>query len=155
MSADSDSSLIKSFSMVLGGLVLFTACIMFLATVVAPPADYSNDNMLAESTLKRIAPVGQLRTADSVEEGTGEPAVAAAPKTAEELYSGACAACHDSGVAGAPKKGDDAEWTKRAESGIDALVASVVSGKGAMPPKGGSAYTQEDIQSIVELLLGQ
>lgn len=155
MSADSDSSLIKSFIVVLGGLVVFTVCIMFLAKVVAPPADYSNDSMLTESTQKRIEPVGQLRTADSVAEGSGEVAVAAAPKSAQELYDGICASCHATGVAGAPKVDDTAEWAKRGGAGVDALVATVVSGKGAMPPKGGSTYSEEEIKSVVELLLGQ
>ncbi len=154
MSADSDSSLIKSFIVVLGGLVIFTVCIMFLAQVVAPSADYSNDSMLTESTQKRIAPVGQLRTADSAEAAGGE-VVAAAPKSAQELYDGICASCHATGVAEAPKKDDAAEWAKRGEAGVDALVATVVSGKGAMPPNGGSAYTEDEIKSVVGLLLGQ
>lgn len=155
MSADSDSSLIKSFTFVLGGLVVFTVCIMFLATVVAPPADYSNDSMLVESTQKRIEPVGQLRTADSVAEGGDEVAVASAPKSAQELYDGVCASCHATGVADAPKVDDAAEWAKRGEAGVDTLVATVISGKGAMPPKGGSAYSEDEIKLVVELLLGQ
>ena len=155
MSADSDSGLIKSFIIVLGGLVIFTVCIMFLATVIAPAEDYSKDSMLTESTQKRIEPVGKLRTADSAPEEGAAPAVAVAPKSAEELYNGICASCHATGVADAPKKDDAAEWEKRGASGVDALVATVVSGKGAMPPKGGSAYTEEEIKSVVELLLGQ
>ena len=152
MSADSDSGLIKSFIVVLGGLVLFTACIMFLARVIAPPAAY-DDKLVKESLQKRIEPVGQVRTsADAAE--PAEAAVAAAPKTAKELYDGICASCHATGVAGAPKVDDAAEWAKRGEVGVDTLVATVISGKGAMPPKGGSTYSEDEIRSVVQMLLG-
>lgn len=52
-------------------------------------------------------------------------------------FSKSCNVCHASGAAGAPKVGAP-EWADRqaAAGGIDGLVASVVNGKGAMPPKG-------------------
>ncbi|MCV5950370.1 c-type cytochrome, partial [Escherichia coli] len=52
------------------------------------------------------------------------------------LYQQACAVCHAAGVAGAPKLGDKAAWGARLASGVDGLTASVIKGKGAMPPKG-------------------
>ncbi len=51
-------------------------------------------------------------------------------------YKQSCAACHSSGVAGAPKAFDEAAWKPRLATGMDALVETVVKGKGAMPPKG-------------------
>ena len=87
-------------------------------------------------------------------------AVAAAPKAdpaaGKKLYDASCMACHASGVAGAPKLGDKAAWAARAKSGIDALTASVIKGKGAMPPKGGAAAaTDADIRVAVEYMLTQ
>lgn len=67
----------------------------------------------------------------------------------EALYKQACAACHVAGVAGSPKFGDKAAWAPRIQTGIDALTASVIKGKGAMPPKGGSAGSDADIRSAV------
>ena len=67
-----------------------------------------------------------------------------APK---QLLSGAevyktCAACHDAGVAGAPKTGDAGAWSARIAKGYDALVANAIKGyqgkAGVMPPKGGN-----------------
>jgi cytochrome c5 len=89
------------------------------------------------------------------------PAAAAAPATAapvaagagEALYKQACAACHVAGVAGAPKFGDKAAWAPRVGGGVDALTASVIKGKGAMPPKGGSAASDADIKAAVEYML--
>ena len=65
------------------------------------------------------------------------------------LYSQACAVCHASGVANAPKLGDKAAWAARLGAGVDGLTASVIKGKGAMPPKGGSAANDADIKTAV------
>ena len=51
-------------------------------------------------------------------------------------YSTSCMACHASGVAGAPISHSEAAWAPRLANGMDAMVASVKNGKGAMPPKG-------------------
>jgi cytochrome c5 len=51
-------------------------------------------------------------------------------------YKQSCSICHGMGIAGAPKAFDKAAWEPRLALGMDALVASVKNGKGAMPPKG-------------------
>ena len=84
-------------------------------------------------------------------------APAAAPAAAgviPALYTQACAACHISGVAGAPKLGDKAAWAARLPAGVDALTASVIKGKGAMPPKGGSSASDAEIKTVVEYMVG-
>lgn len=65
-----------------------------------------------------------------------------APKqllTGVEVYKANCAACHDSGAAGAPKVGDNAGWTSRIAKGFNTLVKNAIVGIGAMPAKGGNA----------------
>jgi cytochrome c5 len=67
---------------------------------------------------------------------------AAAPAAAvdgKKVYDTTCMACHATGAAGAPKLGDKAAWAPRLKTGADALYASVLKGKGAMPAKGGNA----------------
>jgi cytochrome c5 len=85
------------------------------------------------------------------------PAPAATPVAAvngEALYKQACTVCHAAGVAGAPKTGDKAAWAPRAALGVDALTASVIKGKGAMPPKGGAmAASDAEIKAAVQYLL--
>lgn len=84
-------------------------------------------------------------------------APAAAPVLAagagEALYKQACVACHAAGVAGAPKLGDKAAWAPRLSAGLDALTASVVKGKGVMPPKGGSTASDAEIHAAVEYMV--
>ncbi|KAA3626608.1 MAG: hypothetical protein DWQ09_15850 [Proteobacteria bacterium] len=72
----------------------------------------------------------------------------------EAVYKKACFLCHDSGAAGAPKKGDSAVWAPRLEKGIDTLVASVVNGLNAMPPKGTCmACSEEELRASVEYMV--
>lgn len=85
------------------------------------------------------------------------PAAAApapAADNAAALYNQACVACHAAGVAGAPKFGDKAQWAPRIAQGIDALTASAIKGKGAMPPKGGAANASDaDIKAVVTYMV--
>ena len=71
----------------------------------------------------------------------------------EALYKQACAVCHVAGVAGAPKFGDKVAWAPRVGAGVDALTATVIKGKGAMPPKGGSTAPEADIHAAVQYML--
>ena len=89
------------------------------------------------------------------------PAVEAAPAgivkasagAGEALYKQACVACHAAGVAGSPKFGDKEAWAPRIKTGLDMLTTSVIKGKGAMPPKGGSAASDVDIRAAVEYMV--
>lgn len=155
MSATTDSGLVKTMMAVLAALVVIFFMAIIAANILAP--ENGEVSAAAEARqLARIAPVGQVRT--KLEEAepvaAAAPAAAAAPKSGEELVNTACAACHASGVANAPKIGDAAEWGKRAEAGIDALMASVINGKGAMPPRGGSALSDDELRLAVDHLLG-
>jgi cytochrome c5 len=84
-------------------------------------------------------------------------AAAAAPAggkaDGKKIYDTACAACHAAGVAGAPKFGDKAAWAPRLKSGIDALYASSLKGKAAMPAKGGNASLADaDVKAAVDYM---
>jgi cytochrome c5 len=79
--------------------------------------------------------------------------VKAAAGAGEALYKQACVACHAAGVAGSPKFGDKDAWAPRIKTGLDMLTASAIKGKGAMPPKGGSAASDTDIRAAVEYMV--
>ena len=65
--------------------------------------------------------------------------IAPGSRTGEQIYKSICGACHDAGAVGAPKTGDAAAWGPRLALGHDGLTASVIAGKGAMPPRGGGS----------------
>lgn len=82
-----------------------------------------------------------------------EPSGGGAGKT---VYQVSCAACHTSGVAGAPKLGDATAWSSRLGNGLPALYAAAIKGKGAMPPKGGNAGLGDgDVRAAVDFIAGQ
>jgi cytochrome c5 len=114
-------------------------------------------SMSPAAVAKRIAPVASV----DIDPNAPAPAPAAAPvKVAavaapppaakgadaggKATYDATCSACHGAGVAGAPKLGDKAAWAPRLKTGKDALVAAVIKGKGAMPPKGGNTGLSDD-----------
>ena len=78
---------------------------------------------------------------------------AATGDAAPALYTQVCSVCHVAGVAGAPKFGDKTAWAPRVALGIDALPASVIKGKNAMPPRGGSAGSDADIKTAVSYMV--
>ena len=120
----------------------------------APAAGAASAPVAAAAT----APVATAAPAATAVAAAAAPVAAAAPAAAasvngDALYKQACVACHAAGVAGAPKFGDKAAWAPRIKTGLEALYASAVKGKGAMPPKGGSAASDADIHAAVDYMV--
>ena len=152
MSGATDSGMVKTMGVVMGCVsVLAVVCVLAARVLSAGNEDYA-DTIKRNALIQRIQPHASVRTsADDLQTAEAAIAVADAPaKTGEELVAGACAACHIAGVAGAPKLDDEAAWAARRELGLDALVASVINGKGSMPARGGSTYSDEEIRSAVQ-----
>lgn len=103
------------------------------------------------------APAAAAPAAAPAAPAAAAPAAAPAPAVAangEALYKQSCTVCHGAGVAGAPKTGDKAAWAPRIAQGVDALTASAIKGKGAMPPKGGAmAASDAEIKAAVQYLV--
>ena len=117
-----------------------------------------------------VTPAAATTTVAAVTPANSTPAVTTAAPTAaapvavatkgaavdkgKALYDQACTACHAAGIAGSPKFGDKAAWAARLGVGVDALTASVIKGKGAMPPRGASANASDaDIKAAVEYMV--
>jgi cytochrome c5 len=74
----------------------------------------------------------------------------------EQIYTQACAACHASGIAGAPKLGDRAAWAPHIRVGIEHLVEIAIQGKGNMPPRGGQAdLSDAEIRAAVDYMVAK
>ncbi len=103
--------------------------------------------MLTQSTSIPLSAAPAATAAAPAAAATGKPDGA-------KVYAMGCNACHATGVAGAPKFGDKAAWAARSKAGVNALVVSVVKGKGAMPPKGGVASASDaELRAAVEHML--
>ena len=91
----------------------------------------------ANVVLERLkSPASICVMGDPCAENLGKAPVAAAARTGDQVYNGACAACHNSGAAGAPKFGDSAGWADRMDKGMDTFVKHVIEGYKAMPARG-------------------
>ena len=101
--------------------------------------------------IKPVVSLDDVRNNMTVASAAGD----AASKSPDQLYQGACLACHSTGAAGAPKIGDAGAWKARLAKGLDAMVASAIKGIGAMPPRGGSQYNDDQIQAVIEYILDQ
>ena len=97
-----------------------------------------------EAANVRILPLAKVKLAPPAAAGA-----AAGSRSGEELYKAVCGACHEAGVAGAPKTGDKAAWAPRIGVGLDVLTKTALAGKGAMPPKGGSDATPEELTRAI------
>lgn len=118
-------------TIVLALVVPIIIIIMLVNMVAAGNAPLAGSDALGpEATAKRIAPVAKLELVNA-----SGPKVF---KTGEQVYKAVCASCHQAGAAGAHKLGDTAAWSVPIKTGLDAMVASVVKGKNAMPAKGGN-----------------
>jgi cytochrome c5 len=131
---------------VLASFVVPVVIIILLVNYVAlddKPAAGS-DGLSAEAVARRLQPVGQVEFRDL--------ANAAALRSGEQVYQAQCTACHAAGAAGAPKTGDAAAWAPRIKTGYDALLASVVKGKGAMAAQAGGDFTDYELARAVVYL---
>lgn len=117
----------------------------------------SNDEAVAE---EQTASTDEEMTSSAEEiEGTMEEDMAAVSDSGldgEALYSSlGCVACHANGVAGSPLLDDSDDWAPRIEQGMDALYQSVFNGKGAMPPRGASQGSDEEIMAAVDYMVSE
>ncbi len=115
-------------------ITVAVAMLSFAVLAQTPAEDESLEELKA-----RIAPVGQVYLAGS------EPVAAkpAGPRTGEQVYQGACFACHGTGAMDAPKKGD-AAWKPRLAQGLETLHKHAIEGIRNMPPRGTCGDCSDD-----------
>lgn len=79
----------------------------------------------------------------------------AAQQGGKDVYTKACVTCHATGIAGAPRYGNVADWSPRLAAGTAKLYQSALNGtlKG-MPPKGGhSSLSDAETKAAVDYML--
>ncbi len=103
----------------------------------------------ADAADVRIQPVAKFELQKAA------AATGGAPKDGPTVYNTICGACHNSGAANAPKAGDKGAWGPRIAQGKEALYKSALSGKNAMPPRGGAAdLSDAEVKAAVDHLVG-
>ncbi|ERJ19580.1 cb-type cytochrome c oxidase subunit III protein [Salinisphaera shabanensis E1L3A] len=159
MTANTDQTFFRAFTIVLGALFLITIAAIIGARLISGSGD--SGEMRPEQLTRvqdRTEPAYAVNTdpnatsiAASGDDSGGEP------MSGDEVYANVCSACHASGVAGAPKTSDTAEWKKRLdEQGKDTLYSRAINGYKGMPAKGGNPdLSEEEMHKAVDHILGE
>lgn len=131
--------------------------LFFITLLLAPLAAMAMD--LSERQRAdieaRIKPFSEVCVQGEACGGGGDMAVSAG-RSGEDVYNGACLACHAAGIAGAPKVGDQMAWAARIGKGMEALYDSGINGVAGsgMIAKGGCAdCSDEEIRLAVDYMV--
>ena len=125
------------------GLIIAVGSIAFVyAMVMIARAAKGDQPPDPEAVNSRIAPVARVELAAAA-------SAAAGSRSGEQLYKAICGACHEAGVANAPKTGDKAAWAPRLAPGLNGLLKSAIAGKNAMPPRGGSDANDAELARAI------
>src|SRR6201996_9617234 len=121
------------FAAIIAGFAVPIVIIVLLAVYVdnSTRTGAGTDSLSEAEVTARIKPLAQVDIRDA-----NAPRVY---KSGEEVYKAVCSACHASGAAGAPKFTNTADWAPRIAQGFDTLWHTALTGKGAMPPRGGTS----------------
>lgn len=145
--------------------IIMTIAALFMPVFLILPFFFwggEDDSITIDKELQasRLAPVGQLTVGAPAPAGGAAVADAAGAAAtpafdAKGEYDKICAACHGSGLMGAPKFGDTAAWQARLDKhgSLDALVKQGIQGLGSMPPKGGAGISDDQFHDVVVYLL--
>lgn len=154
-----DDQFFNVFSAVIGLLVVVTIGIFALARNLGAVQleQMASDPLQGSSVAQRIAPPGGVAVAGADNAalaiapppGAETSAAAALPADGAATYQQVCSACHEAGIAGAPKAGDHAAWGPRIAQGKDTLYKHALEGftgkAGLMPAKGGRVDLPDDL----------
>lgn len=141
-------------SLILASSLLATSCFC--------TANAADQEMTPEAIADRIKPVGSVYSATDlagIAPAAAPVATASAtPRDGETVFKSACFACHDTGAAGAPKRGDKAAWEPRIAQGIATLKQHAIAGfqgkSGVMPPRGTCATcSDEEIENAIHFMI--
>jgi cytochrome c5 len=103
-----------------------------------------------QAVLERIRPVA------SVNVGEAGGSDVKGERSGAQIVQAICAACHQTGAAGAPKMGDRAAWGKLIAEGQKHLAEEAIKGVRAMPPRGGNPdLTNAEVERAVVFMANQ
>jgi cytochrome c5 len=163
-----------AIGVVIGAVALIVGLYLLVQLAIHGYAgrSHKDDPTMSDAAVKkRIAPAAQVAIDPNA---PAAPAAGAAPApsnvatvavpaatpakgaagSGKSTYDTVCQVCHGAGVAGAPKFGDKAAWAPRLKQGVEALHASALKGKGAMPPKGGNpSLADADVKAAVDYMV--
>ncbi|WP_299316474.1 c-type cytochrome [uncultured Halomonas sp.] len=120
----------------------------------APTEEAPAEEAAAEAPAEAEAASDEATEEAAAEEAADGNAASHAGIDGEPIYNQACMACHMTGAAGAPIKGDAAAWGPRLEQGMETLYDHSINGFNAMPAKGGFMNLSDDeVKAAVDFMI--
>ena len=122
----------------------------------------AQENAERDAIAERLKPVGDLclqgedcGTAMASNDGGGsDDGGVSGGIDGEGIYGNVCAACHESGAAGAPIRGDEGAWSERTGKGFETLLSHSINGFNAMPARGGNPnLSDEEMEAATAYLV--
>lgn len=111
-------------------------------------------SLSVEAITKRLQPMAQVNVEGADAAASQQATAIVGVGGPKDIYERNCKMCHQTGLAGAPKLGNKADWAPRISLGLDALAKSAWTGIRAMPPKGNCLQcTEADIKATVEFMI--
>lgn len=115
--------------------------------------DTSTDAEATASTDVKESKATQAADKQPAADGTGSTEETASID-GQAIYQQTCTACHDTGIASAPIRGDAKAWEPRLAQGIDTLYDHAINGFNIMPPRGGdSSLSDEEVKAAVDYMV--
>ena len=152
---------ISGFSL---GVALFAYLLVTHHMSMPNQVMHSRDALMrnGSSVIDRIKPVGKLAMELPTEVAVLNATISTGTVTRDgaQVFGQSCAACHVSGIAGAPKLGDQVQWKARLSKGTKALYANALNGisssVGVMPAKGGNASLSDaEVKAAVDYIVAK
>lgn len=147
-------SVLETVFVVIGTLVGAIIIITF-ATTKSDSEDTSVNVVENKPVEENVQPVAEVKVAESstpTDNNSQENSLI----SGEKISQVNCILCHGSGVMGAPKIGDAAQWEARIAQGKDKLIEHAIKGINMMPAKGGNAaLSDEEVAAAVIWMANQ
>ncbi len=129
---------------------------IMLGALLATSLSYAtlSGSLNEKQIILRLKPEGEVRI-----DATGSAPIAKQTVTLEvgqQHYEEVCHVCHGTGIGGAPKFGDKADWAPRIAEGMDVLLKHAIEGYKAMPARGTCMNcTDDEIKKAIEYIVSQ
>ena len=155
------TAVISGFSL---GVALFAYLLVSHHLSMPNKVLHSRDGLLSNglSVLDRIKPVGKIVMELPTEVAVTNASISAGTfvRDGAQVFNQSCAACHASGIAGAPKLGDQVQWKPRLAKGTKLLYVSALEGMssttGVMPAKGGNtSLSDTEVKAAVDYIVAK
>jgi cytochrome c5 len=140
----------KPHPFLIGAAVLVIALVLVIGMITAA----TSDSRAAANAAKQQASIAsQLQKIGAIDIDLATRAAGGPPRSGEAVYTAVCSACHATGLTGAPKLADTADWGPRIAKGQATLQEAPIKGftgeKGTMPSQSGGSVSDYEITRAV------